>query len=222
MACHTGAVRIQAPRVSALGLVDLADAESADASDPSGTDGCRIEDAVLDGLTRTGVTYRETELVRATVTGSRFTKARFLDVRFDRLDAPDLVASGSTWRDVEIVGSRLGTLGLYESTVSGLRLERCKVGFLGLQGATVQDVLVEDCTIEELDLSDALVSRVAFRDSRVNQLRVRNARLTHVDLREARLDLVDSVEGLRGAVVTFEQLLALAPDLAAALGILVD
>ena len=215
-------MKLEAPRVSELSLVDLEISEPECAWDPAGTDGRRIEGAVLDGLRRQAVSYRETEFVRASATGARFPDCRLLDVRFDRLDAPDLAASHSTWRDVEIVGSRLGTLGLDDSTVNRLRFDRCKVGFLGLQGARVQDMVIEGCVVEELDLSDAVASRVAFRDTTIGQLRLRGSRLSHVDLRGARLGLVEPVAGLRGAVVTVEQVLDLAPDLAAALGILVD
>ena len=212
-------MRIQAPRLTGPSLTELEIADPDQARDPAGTDGCRIEHADLDGLRRQAVTYRETELVRAHAAQARFTECRFLDVRFDALDAPDLVASGSTWRDVEIVGSRLGTFGLYEATVSGVRFDRCKIGFLGLLGATVHDVVVEHCVVEEVDLSDATATRVAFHDTSIGQLRLSGARLSHVDLRSARLGLVDPVAGLRGAVVTVEQILDLAPSLATELGI---
>jgi uncharacterized protein YjbI with pentapeptide repeats len=220
--CHTASVRIDAPRVSPLSLADLPDAEPAAALDPAGTDGCRIAGAVLDAVTRTGVTYRETEFVHATASGARLSRCRFLDVRFDRLDAPDVLGSDSTWRRVELASSRVGTLGLDGSTVSGVRLDHCKIGFLGLQRADVHDLLIEHSSVDELDLTAAVASRVAVRDSRISHLRIGDARLSHVDLRQARLEEVDPVAGLRGAAITFEQLLELAPALARALGILVD
>jgi hypothetical protein len=82
-------------------------------------------------LERTGVTYGETEFVGARANGARFSDCRVLDVRFDGLDAADIVAPRSTWRGVEITGPRLGTLGPYDAEVSGLRLDRCKVGYFG-------------------------------------------------------------------------------------------
>ena len=208
--------------MSAPALSALEDGEPNDALDPTGTDGLRIVDAVLDGITRHDATYRETELVRASVNGGRFTNCRFIDVRFDGLDAPDLVAASSTWRDTEVIGSRLGTAGLYDATVSSLRFERCKIGFLGLQGAEVHDLLVEGCTIDELDLTEAKLTRVALRDTTIAELRLARARLSNVDLRGATLGAVSPTMGLHGAVITVEQLLDLAPVLAHEAGIHVD
>lgn len=215
-------MRIDAPRVSPPSLADLHDAEPAAALDPAGTDGCRIEGAVLDAGEGTGVTYRETEFVRATASRAKLNGCRFLDVRFDRLDAHEVLGSDSTWRRVAFASSRVGTLGLDGSTLSGVRLDHCKIGFLGLQRADVHDLLIEHSSIDELDLTAAVASRVAVRDSRINQLRIGDSRLSHVDLRQARLEEVDPVAGLRGAAITFEQLLELAPALARELGILVD
>ena len=215
-------MKIDAPRMNAPALALVEDAEPGDALDPAGTDGLRIAEAVFDAVTRHDATYRETELVRATVTGSHFTNCRFIDVRFEGLDAPDLIAARSTWRDTEILGSRLGTAGLYDATVSSLRLERCKIGFLGLQGAEVHDLLVESCTVDELDLTEAKLTRVAFRDTTIGELRLAHSQLSHVDLRGARLGAVSPTLGLRGAVVTVEQLLDLAPVLAHEAGIVVE
>ncbi len=130
--------------------MDLEAAGPEAALNSEGTDGLRIEDAVLDGVNRAGVTYRETEFVRARANRAAFNNCRFLDVRFDGLDAPALEASRSTLRDVEIAHSRLGTVDLYGSTVSGVRLSHCKIRLLGLHSAQVQDLIVERCTIDEL------------------------------------------------------------------------
>ncbi|MEQ6903084.1 hypothetical protein [Nocardioides sp. YIM 152588] len=212
-------MKVAAPRITRPSLVDLEEAGADVALDHGGTDGHRVVGAVLDGVQRWDTTFRETELVRARATGAELTGCRFLDVRFDGLDAPALTASDSAWRDTEIVGSRLGTLGLYDAKVSSLRIADSKVAHLGLHGAEVDDLLVEHCTIEELDLTDARLTRVAFRDTSVRELTVAGARLKDVDLREARLTSVAPVAGLRGAVLTVPQLLDLAPELAAEVGI---
>ena len=215
-------MKVAPPRESPPALVDLETTGPEAALNTEGTDGLRIEDAVLDGVTRRGVSYRETEFIRACASRAAFNNCRFLDVRFDGLDAPDLEASRSTLRDVEIAHSRLGSMDLYGSTVSGVRLSHCKIRLLGLHSAQVQDLIVEHCTIDELDLSEAVAARLAFRDATIGLLRLRDSRMSHVDLRTCRFDGADPIAGLRGCLITGAQLLDLAPSLASALGILVD
>jgi uncharacterized protein YjbI with pentapeptide repeats len=93
---------------------------------------------------------------------------------------------------------------------------------VNLRGARLTDVSFGDCVIDELDLGGATLQRAAFPGTRIGRLLAPEARLTDVDLRGARVDDIEGVEGLRGATVSLDQLLDLAPTLAARLGILVD
>lgn len=215
-------MRIDAPRLVSPSLDDLVVAGPELAFDPNGTDGVQIEGAEWQDRRLSGVTFRETHFDRAHAAGVRLPDCRFLDVRFTALDCHDVTAPGSTWRDSEIVESRLGSAVLSESQISSLRIERCKIGYLGFAAAEVLDLLIDGCTLDELDLSDSQCTRVAIRDTRLGLLRVAGARLRHVDLREARLGSVTPVSGLRGAALTVAQVLDLAGELAAEAGILVD
>ena len=57
---------------------------------------------------------------------------------------------------------------------------------------------------------------------RIGRLDVTRARITSADLRGAELRRVDGLPGLAGATISEEQLLELAPALAAQLGIVVS
>ncbi|HWD63259.1 MAG TPA: pentapeptide repeat-containing protein, partial [Humibacter sp.] len=75
---------------------------------------------------------------------------------------------------------------------------------------------------DELDLGDATATRVAFERCSIDTLEVSHARMTDVDLRGADLGGVRGVASLRGAVVSFEQLMGLAPALADGVGLRVE
>lgn len=140
----------------------------------------------------------------------------------DGVEVVGLDAAGSSWWNVELTGSRIGSAELYDSTWRCVTFTRCKLGYLNLRNAQLTDVAFVDCIIEDLDLGRATATRVAFPGSRIGRLELTGSKLTDVDLRPARLGEVADLEGLRGASITFDQLLDLAPGLAARLGIRVE
>lgn len=213
--------KIPAPKLAQLTLNGLEAADPEVVRSGEGVDGLSIAHADLTDLRLDSVRWVESELTEATMRNTRLPGGRFVDVRLDRLDAPDLVASGSKWRDCEILSSRLGSISLYDASIDSLRIARSKIGFLNLRNSVVNDVVIEDCPMEELDLSEATLTRATFRGCAIDTLTIRNATLRHVDFRDARLGLVEPVLNLRGAVVDAGQVVDIAPMLAAGLGIVV-
>lgn len=162
---------------------------------------CELVDVVMDEVTMTGATVAESRLVR--------------------LSSPHLAAARSTWRSVEILSSRIGVAELYDAGLTEVRLAGSKVDLMNLRGATVGDVVLQGCVVEELDLGGASLRRVRLEDCDVRTLDLTGADLEHVDLRGARLSRLVGLSGLRGATVSPEQLLELAPSLAEHLGVYV-
>ena len=177
---------------------------------------------VLEGADLPGL-----DLSECSITGLDLSEARLIDSRLretilDGVTASALAAQGGDWQDVELRSSRLGAAELYESTWRSVRVHGCKLGFVNLRASELVDVSFEDCTIDELDLGDVRGTRLAFAGCRIAVLEAAHARFTDVDLRGAELDEVRGVGSLRGAVVSFDQLLGLAPALAAEAGLRVE
>ena len=127
----------------------------------------------------------------------------------------------STWRDSCVSGGRLGATTLTGATWTGIRVRGSRLGFLDLAGAHLEDVIFERCEIGGLDARSARLHSVAFIDCTVDELNLAGATLAKVDLSGARVRSLVGVESLRGAVVSSEQLIDLAPILAAQLGLVV-
>jgi uncharacterized protein YjbI with pentapeptide repeats len=72
-----------------------------------------------------------------------------------------------------------------------------------------------------MDFGAARLHTVSFVDCGVQELNVSEATLVKVDLSGARLKTLIGIENLRGAIISHEQLLDLAPLLAAQLGVTV-
>jgi uncharacterized protein YjbI with pentapeptide repeats len=163
--------------------------------------------------------FLECRLERCCLDGLLLRRARLVDCLLLDSYGASLDAADSNWRGCHVSGGRLGAMTLAGATWTAMRLRGIKLGFLSLAGARLDDVVFEECEIEGLDARSAQLNSVAFRDCSLGELNVAGATLSKVDLSEARLKTLVGVESLRGAIVSHEQLLDLAPLLAAQLGL---
>ena len=161
--------------------------------------------------------FRQTGLDATRLRGSRLS-----EVIMGEVDAAVFSAPRTSWRNVEVTGSRLGSAELYASTWRSVAIVGSKINYLNARTADWQDVRFTDCTLDEIDLSDATVTRLAFTGCRIGTLSLAGARLTDVDFREVRLEMINGLAGLAGAWVSESQLVELAPLLAAHLEIRVS
>lgn len=159
---------------------------------------------------------------RVSIEESQLRGIRVSESTMTSLNAPVLAAPRSTWREVTITGSRIGSAELFEADLSGVRISGSKLGYLNLRGATLTNVIVENCQIDELDLGGAVLKLVAFVDCQFGTLDTTRTRLTDVDLRGTQFSSLIGIEGLRGATIDEQQLAELAPHLAAAAGIRIE
>jgi uncharacterized protein YjbI with pentapeptide repeats len=205
-----------AGRNSSPQLIDF----DADVLDPGHDyDSILFADRDLAGQDAADARFLECRFERCGVEGLSMRRARLVDCVFADIHGATVDFSDSTWRDCEIAGGRLGALTLPGAAWTDIRVRGVKLGFVNLAGARLEDVVFEECEIGSLDAGSARLRSVAFVDCAVAELNVVEATLTKVDLSGARLKTLVGVESLRGAVIGQDQLLDLAPLLAAQLGV---
>lgn len=204
---------------TALQPADLEEVVDGDADlDDVELSGARFEEMTWTGRRRLG-TSRVSDLV---VGHWQAKAASVVGSVLDGVEVVALTAPESSWWNVEVQQSRIGSAELYDAVLRNVHFVRCKLGFVNLRGANLTDVAFTDCIIEDLDLMRATASRVAFNGTRIARLELSGSKLEDVDLRGARLAGIGSLDGLRGATITLDQLLDLAPALAESLGIKVE
>ncbi len=212
----------QPPKVDALRLADLADGDASALAAHQTFESARYAEADLSGRELSGVTFSECELLACSAHETDFRNARFRETRIEQLNAPTFTASRSTFRDVQVEGSRMGAMELYDSELRSVVVSNCKLGLINLRSSDVRDVIFRGCIIDELDLGEADLARVAFEDCTAGAIDVTRATLQHVDLRGLEIDVVRSVEGMRGSTIGSAQAAGLAGLFAAHLGIRVE
>lgn len=213
---------LTAPAIDPLELGALDDGDSADLVAQGMLDAKRFVDADISGDDLSGVSFTECELVGLTAHETQLRAARFVSTRIERLNAPVFTAARATFRDAEILRSRMGSVELYDGELHDVTITGCKLGWVNLRAARMRDVQFTGCTIDELDLGGAQLARVAFEDCTVETLRLDGARLTHVDLRGLDMHVIAGVEGMKGATLSHSQATLMAPLFAEHLGIAVD
>jgi uncharacterized protein YjbI with pentapeptide repeats len=200
---------------------------SMDAGDPAlgiddERDGERFTDLDLSDVDLMGITFSECVLDTVTLTNADLRAARFIETQLARINAPVLRAPLSTWRDVIVENSRIGSGELFESSWRSVSIRHCKIGYLNLRAAELIDVEFVDCQVDELDLGASRATRVSFAGTFIGSLDVARATLLDFDLRGAEFAGIRGLESLRGTTVSEIQLSELAPLLAEHLGITVE
>ena len=163
--------------------------------------------------------FLECRLERCRLDGASLRRARIAESFLNELHATTVDLADSTWRDTQVRGGRFGALSAVAATWTDVRITGTHVGFMNLAGAHLQDVVFDGCEFGTLDAREAELDSVTFVDCTIDELNVAGARLTKVDLAGASLRTLVGIDSLKGAIVSREQLLDLAPVLAAALGI---
>lgn len=213
------ATKLQAPKLRTPRLDQLEIGSAAELQRTGQGDHLILQDADLTGVDLSGGRLTECRLRSVTLAEADLSAASVAESHWERVSAPHLKAPRSTWRDVVIEASRFGVAELYDAGITGLVLRGCKLDLVNLRSAVLSDVLFENCTITELDISGARATRMKFSECTVETLEVGHARFKDVDLRGAQLSRIVGLSGLKGAVISEEQLVQLAPSLAEHLGL---
>ncbi len=199
------------PELTAVAAGQVQDGDQREAED--------YRDGDFGGADLEFTTFVACAFQRTQLDGARLRGAHFAESTLTELDVAALTAPRSSWRGVQVSGSRIGAAELYESQFRSVTVATSKLGFVNARSAVWQDVVFCDCVIDELDLGSATITRLRFERCVIKTLDVTRAKLTDVDLRDAELHAVKGLGGLAGAWINDHQLTELAPLLAAQLKI---
>jgi uncharacterized protein YjbI with pentapeptide repeats len=182
-------------------------------------DAIYFADRDFSGQDASDARFLECHLERCGVEALAARRVRFVDCLLTEIHGASVDFRDSTWRDSHLVGGRLGAMTLAGATWKCVRVKGMKLGFVNLAGARLEDVVFEGCEIGSLDVGAAHLHTVALVDCTVAELNVAGATLVKVDVSGARLKSLVGIENLRGAIISHDQMIDLAPLLAAQLGV---
>jgi len=210
------------PRISLSAPVGLVDGDVQTLEPHESREGERFDGGDLTDVDLSGVALMECVLDAVTLTDTGLRGARFVDCLVNSSFATSLVAARSSWRRVRIDNARWGSAELFDTEFESVIISGGKIDFLNFRGARLTDVLIENAQITELDLASFIGTRVAIRNCRIETLDFTRATCLDVDLRASTFSRVLGIQGMRGAILSEEQLADFAPIMAGQLGIRIE
>lgn len=179
---------------------------------------CRVT-GLSDQVSAVHATLTECRLEHLDLGRLDLTAAALVDCEWRDTRITTLAARDASLRRVRLRGGRIATLDLGNARIDSLELTDLHIGYLNLADAIVEDSVIRDCRIDTLDVPVATVKRVRVEGTMVTELDTRGLTAAHFDLHTAELGSVTDVAGLRGCLLTADQLVALHVKLAQYLGI---
>ena len=164
----------------------------------------RLEDVRLRDLDLSGTEAPGLSLSDAVVTGGSWANLRALRGALTRIEACALRATG---------------LDLGEATIKDVVVTASRLDLASFRFATLERVVFDDCRLEEADFYGAVLTSVRFERCSLASATFTAARCESCEIRSCELTALQGVEGLRGAGMTWNDVLQLTSPLAEAVGI---
>jgi uncharacterized protein YjbI with pentapeptide repeats len=167
--------------------------------------------------------FDDGEAVGVTVTGARqpgeqFARTRLADVTLNRCDLSACDFSEAVWHRVTLTACRGSSIELAGARLRHVTFTDCRLDNANFRLAQLRDVTFTECGLAASLWNHALLEGVRFPDCDLRSADFSNVRVEDTDLRRARLEGLQGAGSLRGATIGVDQLLTLAPAIAAALG----
>jgi uncharacterized protein YjbI with pentapeptide repeats len=108
-----------------------------------------------------------------------------------------------------------------EAAVRDVTLRDCRIDLASFGRSRLERVTFEDCLLQQTDFLEARLDGVRFHRCDLTQADFRGARLTRCEFRSSTLAGLEGVECLRGAAMEWPDIVEMAGEFAAALGIAV-
>jgi len=152
------------------------------------------------------------------LTGAVLDKLDCVDTEFTKLEAAAVrVYKGNLLR-VSMSDCRLTGAEFAETHFEDCVFRNVKFDEAGFRFASFKRVRFENCMLRQADFSNAKLSHVTFTGCDLEATNFISASCTNVDVTTENLANVKGILGLKGATISAEQLIQLAPLLASELG----
>jgi len=175
--------------------------------------------ADLRGLELRSVHWSESRLERVDMSGSRVHAGGFADAVLEGVDFSNIRADGAELVRVEIRNSRLTGIEWHEGLLRDVLFDGCRLDLASFRFSTFERVAFRDCRLDEADLYAVEAKSLVLESTSLVRAKLSQARLAAAEVRGCELAEISGVDGLRGAAMTWPDLVQLTGAFAAAVGV---
>ncbi len=156
------------------------------------------------------------------IPGARLTRLVARTTWWEDCDLSNCDCADATLRETVVRRSRLTGLAMPQGSLRDVLFENCKLDLANFRFARLERVTFRTCVLGDADFSGSTQRDCRYQDCDMRAAQFSQVTLRDVDLRGSRLEGIGGLAGMRGARISNEQLLELAPALAAQLGLRVE
>lgn len=187
----------------------------------------RIENAHIELLDAIGVhaenmSIDESVLERVQCVQAKLEKLGLSDVKLQGCDLSAAKCADGSWLRVHVKGGRLTGIDLSNTTLKDVTFEDCKLDLANFRASKLTRVQFIGCHLQETDFQMATLTNVAFTSSELSKVAFSRAVLKQVDARTSQLFDIRGWDSLKGLTLDTSQLMAIAPELANELGLVIE
>jgi uncharacterized protein YjbI with pentapeptide repeats len=166
-----------------------------------------------------GLRFDAVAIRDADLSGSTFIDCTFRDAVFENCNLANATVRGGSFTRVVVDRGRLTGANFVETELGDTTVRNCGAEMATFRHSTLDRVTLEGCILRQGDFMEVQGSWVRFHDCDLTEASFRHAQFANSELRRCRMEDIAGVEGLRGTSMELEEILALAPGFARALGI---
>ena len=181
----------------------------------------RVAEADASGIRLKSAVLQESQISNSSLSQVRIEKLHIRDCIVDRCDLTASVLADSSWHSTVVRSSRCSGIQLQTSLIKDVHFKNCKLDMANFRFSKLENVIFESCAIAEIDFYHASLKRVAFVDCDIDRVEFSDSTLVEVDLTRSRIMSVKGIRGLKGACISSEQLIVLAPYFAQEIGLII-
>jgi len=183
-----------------------------------------IAEVSVDSESFSGLKMKQLNINESLISKSDFSHIAI--EHFDVLDAEfkgcNFTASkfpNSSWHVALIDGARCSGMMMSNSVFKNVTFKNSKLELVNFRFSRMENIVFEGCAIDDADFYNATLKNVEFINCTINSVTFASARLSNVDISKSQIEGIKGVNSLKGVTISYDQLMNLAPSLAAEAGI---
>lgn len=189
-------------------------------------------DAVFEGIRLTGLVPHDTIASNISLDECILAKPQLVASQMPKITLRDCKVKGGDWSAANLSEGGLQRVVFEEVRLTGTDFSRmtlknvtfvgCKLDMANFRFAKLTNARFEDCNLTEADFQNATVKNMRFMACAMERTAFFAITATNVDLRSSQLLDIQDWRDAKGFKIDSEQLIHIAPQLAASLDISVD
>lgn len=188
-----------------------------------------LRDESIAEVTIEAVDLSDLSLKQLKLTESLISKCNFSQTKIDKFDILECTFKGcdftatkfinASWHVALIEATRCSGLQMTDGSIKNVKFINSKLELVNFRFSRLENVVFEDCILDDADFNDAKLKNVEFNNCTIKKISFKGARMLNVDLSSSEIEGIGGAASLKGATISYDQLMQLGPLLAAEAGI---